>query len=54
MEMRLIIGKLLWHNDVEMAGPNEKWDPSGDHKKMVVYNNWMKPPLLVRLQPRRR
>jgi hypothetical protein len=54
MEMRLIIGKLLWHNDVQMAGANEKWDPSGDHKKMVVYNNWMKPPLLVRLKPRKR
>ncbi len=52
MEMRIIMGKLLWHNDVQMAGANEKWDPSGDYKKMVVYNNWMKPPLLVRLTPR--
>lgn len=52
MEMRLIIGKLLWHNDIEMAGENEKWNPIGDHKNMVVYNNWMKPPLLVRLTPR--
>lgn len=54
MEMRLIIGKLLWHNDVEMAGSNDKWDPADDHKNMVVYNNWMKPPLLVKLTPRKR
>lgn len=52
MEQRLIIAKLLWHNDIEMAGANEKWNPEGDYKHMRVYNNWMKPPLLVKLSPR--
>jgi hypothetical protein len=37
MEQRLIIAKLLWHNDIEMAGPNEEWDPAHDHKNMKVY-----------------
>jgi hypothetical protein len=53
MEMRLIIGKLLWHNDVHSAGGNERWNPEGEYKNMIVYNNWMKPPLYVRLTPRR-
>ncbi len=53
MEQRLIIAKLLWHNDIAMAGPNEMWTPDGEHKNVVVYNNWMKPPLLVNLTPRK-
>lgn len=55
MEMRLIIGKLLWHNDIEMAShpANDVWDPKNDHENMVVYNNWIKPPLYVKLTPRR-
>lgn len=55
MEMRLIIGKLLWHNDVAMANENGAWDlwqPERDHPRMKVYNNWMKPPLPVKLTPR--
>jgi len=52
MEMRLIIGKLLWNNDVEMAGINDVWDPKNDHENMVVYNNWIKPPLYMKLTPR--
>ena len=53
MEMRLIIGKLLWHNDIRFDGPNERWNPAGDHRHMVVYNNWMKPELKVKLSPRK-
>ncbi|KAF2489790.1 pisatin demethylase [Lophium mytilinum] len=52
MEMRLIMGKLLWHNDVEMYGKNEIWNPVGDYKNMVVYNNWIKPSLKLKLRPR--
>jgi len=36
MEIRLIMGKLLWHNDIDMAGDNEMWNPEGDHKNMVL------------------
>ena len=53
MEMRLIIGKLLYHNDIHDTGLNETWNPEGEHKNMVVYNNWMKPGLFVRLTPRK-
>ncbi|KAF2251956.1 pisatin demethylase [Trematosphaeria pertusa] len=53
MEMRLIIGKLLWHNDVEMYGENRVWDPRREYENMVVYNNWIKPSLKLKLTPRR-
>lgn len=53
MEMRLIIGKLLWHNDVEMHGENRVWDPKNDYENMVVYNNWIKPSLKLKLTPRK-
>jgi hypothetical protein len=38
MEMRLIIGKLLWCNDVTMADhpDNTAWDPVNDYENMVV------------------
>tara|TARA_R110002003_G_scaffold109_5_gene9173 strand:+ start:50158 stop:51480 length:1323 start_codon:yes stop_codon:yes gene_type:complete len=54
MEMRLIIGKLLWWNDIESVEGegNEVWDPKGDYEKMKVYTNWIKPGLKVRLKPR--
>jgi hypothetical protein len=53
MEMRLIIGKLLWHNDLKMEGTNEGWNPEGEYKNLHVYSNWMKPGLMVNLTPRR-
>lgn len=53
MEMRLIIGKLLWHNDVEMYGDNEVWNPKNEYENMVVYNNWIKPSLKLKLTPRK-
>ena len=53
MEMRLIIGKLLWHNDVEMYGDNEIWNPKNEYENMVVYSNWIKPSLKLKLTPRK-
>jgi len=53
MEMRLIVGKLLWHNDVEMHGKNEVWNPKNEYENMVVYNNWIKPGLKLKLTPRK-
>lgn len=53
MEMRLIIGKLLWHNDVSMYGDNEVWNPRNDYQNMVVYSNWIKPSLKLKLTPRK-
>jgi hypothetical protein len=53
MEMRLIMGKLLWHNDIVSAGGNERWNPEGEYRNMRVYNNWMKAPFYVKLIPRK-
>lgn len=55
MEMRLIMGKLLWWNDVErvVGCGNEVWDPSNDYEKMTVHTNWSKKGLKVKLRPRK-
>lgn len=55
MEQRLIIAKLLWNSDVDIADhpDNKMWDPANDYENMVVYNNWIKPPLFVKLTPRK-
>jgi hypothetical protein len=53
MEQRLIIAKMLWHNDIHMAGSNEVWDPEGDHKHKKVFTNWSKDPLFVKFTPRK-
>jgi hypothetical protein len=53
MEMRLIIGKLLWHNDVTFHGDHDAWDPDRDYPGLNVYTNWMKPGLWVDLKPRK-
>ncbi|KAF0327197.1 benzoate 4-monooxygenase cytochrome p450 [Colletotrichum asianum] len=53
VEMRLIIGKLLWHNDIHFHGSNDAWDSERDYPGLTVYNNWMKPGLWVKLTPRR-
>ncbi|KAL1890217.1 hypothetical protein Sste5346_008371 [Sporothrix stenoceras] len=53
MEMCLIIGKLLWNNDISMAGKQDAWEPARDYPGLHVYNNWMKPGLYAILTPRK-
>ncbi|KAM0331365.1 hypothetical protein ACHAQA_003037 [Verticillium albo-atrum] len=53
MEMRLIIGKLLWHNDISLHGDQDAWNPDKDYPGLTVYNNWMKPGLYAKLTPRK-
>uniref|UniRef100_A0A8H7N2U8 Uncharacterized protein n=1 Tax=Bionectria ochroleuca TaxID=29856 RepID=A0A8H7N2U8_BIOOC len=55
MEQRLIVAKLLWHNDIEMTGDESwrVWDPVNDHENMQVFTNWIKMPLNVSLIPRK-
>lgn len=53
MEMCLIIGKLLWNNDISMHGKQDAWDPTRDYPGLHVYNNWMKPGLYAKLTPRK-
>lgn len=50
--MRLMIAKLLWHNDIEFHGDHEAWNPDKDYPGLTVYNNWMKPGLFAKLTPR--
>ena len=59
LEMRLILGSLLWHYDIERSdldGPDAKdvWDPSGDLHNVMAFNTWNKPPLMCRLKPVKR
>lgn len=59
LELRLILGNLLWHYDMERADlddPNAKdvWDPSGDLHNVMAFNTWNKPPLMCRLKPVKR
>lgn len=53
MEMRLIMGKLLFNHELELHGDNSGWDPKKDYPGLTIYNNWMKPPLWVKLSPRK-
>ncbi|KAL6409015.1 Isotrichodermin C-15 hydroxylase-like protein [Ilyonectria robusta] len=55
LELRLILGSLLWHYDVERADlddPNavDVWDPSGDLQHVKAFNTWAKPTLYVRIK----
>jgi hypothetical protein len=52
MEVRLIMDKLLWHSDIESVGGSDSWSPESEYRNMRVYN-WMKPPLHVKLTPRK-
>lgn len=56
LELRLILGNLLWHYDLERAdldeaGAFDVWDPAGDLKHIMAFNTWNKPPLMCRLRP---
>lgn len=51
LELRLILGNLLWFYDLKRADlddPNavDIWDPSGDLKHVNAFNTWNKPPLM--------
>lgn len=55
LELRLILGNLLWHYDIERADlddPNAEdiWDPAGDLHHVKAFNTWNKPPLMCRLR----
>ncbi|KAJ6005164.1 hypothetical protein N7451_003108 [Penicillium sp. IBT 35674x] len=52
MEMRLILGKLLWYFDIASADGAPQWDPNGEMKYMKAYNTWEKPELNVYLKRR--
>jgi hypothetical protein len=47
--MHLIVGKLPWNNDIGFHGA---WNPGRDNPRLTIYNNCVKPGLLVKLTPR--
>ncbi|KAK7419803.1 hypothetical protein QQZ08_010691 [Neonectria magnoliae] len=55
LELRLILGNLLWHYDVERVDLDDPdaedvWDPSGDLHQVIAFNSWNKPPLMCRVK----
>jgi len=49
MEMRLILGRLLWNFDLVSVDGAAKWNPDGEMKYMRAFNTWEKPDLLMKL-----
>ena len=45
-EMRLILAKMVWHFDMQLANPKSDWT------KQPIYGLWDKNPLLVKLTPK--
>lgn len=55
LELRLILGNLLWHydlkrSDLEKPGALDVWDPADDLKHVRAFNTWNKPPLMCKLR----
>ncbi|KAK7192093.1 trichothecene c-15 hydroxylase [Paraphaeosphaeria sporulosa] len=48
-EMRLILAKMLWHFDFELADPTKQW-----HERLRSFLIWERTPLRVRSRPVRR
>ncbi|KAI4666450.1 uncharacterized protein J4E79_002488 [Alternaria viburni] len=49
VELRLILGAILWNFDVEFADGAPLWDPKDEFKGLKAYNTWEKSPLMVKL-----
>jgi cytochrome P450 len=50
VELRLILGALLWNFDLEFADGAEKWNPKNEFEGLRAYNTWEKSPLMIRLK----
>lgn len=51
MEMRVILGRLLWSYDIVSTDGAWKWNPEGEMKHMRAFNTWEKPELMIKLVP---
>jgi cytochrome P450 len=49
VELRLILGALLWNFDLEFADGAPLWDPKDEFKGLRAFNTWEKSPLMVKL-----
>ncbi|KAH7116764.1 cytochrome P450 [Dendryphion nanum] len=50
VELRLILGALLWNFDLEFADGAPLWNPKDNFKGLRAYNTWEKSPLMVKLK----
>jgi len=50
LEMRLILGRLLWNFDVESVDGAWQWNPEGEMKNMRAFMTWEKPDLNVKVR----
>ena len=49
MEMRLILGRLIWNFDIECPDDADMWNPEGEMKNMRAYMTWEKPDLNIKV-----
>jgi hypothetical protein len=49
MEMRLILGHLIWNFEIECPDGAEMWNPEGEMKNMRAYMTWEKPELNIKV-----
>ncbi|KAF2098695.1 pisatin demethylase [Rhizodiscina lignyota] len=49
VELRLILGALLWNFDLEFVDGAPLWNPANEHAGLRAYNTWEKSPLLIKL-----
>ncbi|KAK5128233.1 hypothetical protein LTR85_002900 [Meristemomyces frigidus] len=54
LEMRLILGRLLWNFDIESVDGAWQWDPAGDMKNMRAFMTWEKPDMNVKVRALKR
>jgi cytochrome P450 len=54
VELRLILGALLWNFDIEFADGAPLWNPAEEYKGLRAFNTWEKSPLMVKLTDIRR
>jgi cytochrome P450 len=49
VELRLILGALLWNFDLEFVDGAPLWNPANEYAGLRAFNTWEKSPLLIKL-----
>jgi cytochrome P450 len=50
VELRLILGALLWNFDLEFADGAPLWHPKNEFEGLKAFNTWEKSPLMIKLK----
>jgi len=51
LEMRLVLGKLIWNYDLEYEQGKKEWVPLQNKSNLAAWIVWHKPSLWARLTP---